>query len=460
MYRTSIYTTFHSTCSATLYIGFFFLLLLSAGVSSLQASNSFKEGYYISQEGDTINGLVKVQPREQLGIKCLFKSDHAGTLQELEPNGILGYGFVGGKVFRSKTLKYTSEVEKLVFFELLLSGRLNLYRYRDRFFLEYGADNTFKELISSTSTTNVGYRVFKESNREYVDVLSEAMGDCDYLKSYLVGGRRRIEIEERPLMKLVNEYHNCVKETTVQPDPRPASRISIGSLVGVGQTALSYNIEEPFVSLEANTNTFIYSVLQTDYAVSRSPMIGVYADIAFPRAGAGLSLHAELKFMALKFSGDQAFSIPASNFNQAHDVSDELEIRLNKLILPLGLLKSFGSENSRFYAGAGLSLQMNVGRKYMIWRESMFDNRTGNISQRENLRSRNTYEPGLWILGGVVLAKSDLNQLSIEFRAEQSGTNIRLDDFLFDSRQTSRYKIRALSVNLAYTFWSKDSTNK
>ncbi len=161
----------------------------------------------------------------------------------------------------------------------------------------------------------------------------------------------------------------------------------------------------------------------------------------------------------MRFVGAKEFSVAQSAFNEAHDVTDELEIRLHKIVIPVGLRKTFGTGPRPFYAGVGLSLHLNVGRNYIIYREMAFESMGTQLLSTERPWAANPVEPGLWVHAGMIVANAGDSQLSLEIRLEQSGARNQLNDWRSEGGQ-NRYLLRSASFRLSYGFWAKGSANK
>lgn len=442
------------------------LITLIIGLSSpaAQAVNAYKPGFYLSLEGDSIRGYVKFNNRIVNEARCYFKSDRKSKPQKFTPTEITGYGIDDGKTFLSRRFPEDrvsfDKVDQSVFMELLQKGRLKLFRYQDRFFIEYDKGQKFRELISTVISKNIGYRVYEENLHEFIDVLEDAMGDCPSISKGLRAGHRRITLSERDLMKLMAEYHGCVRETLVQPDRRSGLKVSFGPVIGGGETQISYRPTNEYLSLKPTTNSAIYSLVNTEYTPSRSAMMGFFVDISFPRGFSGLGVHAEILYRPLQFLGENAFSISQNSRNDPHDIEDELEIRLHKIIIPISLRKTFGTGPRPIYVGAGFNVHMNVGRTYILYRDMNFTNTGTRFLSTERPWADNNFEAGLWANIGWIFVNTGDRQLSFEFRVEQSSAKNRLNSWP-NGPGTNRYQLRSASFVLSYGLWSsKGSTSR
>lgn len=424
-----------------------FCILFSGNAASLYAHAAFKPGYYVKTAQDTVWGLVKVSSREEFEKTCSFKGSLSDTVQVLSPEDISAYGITGTKIFRSQ--KVNDSTDYRVFMELLQNGRVNLYRYTDRFFLEYDQNQKFEELKSTELTYNRGYRVYKETKHEYADVLKEAMADCPNVAYPISSGRRRLLIRERDLMKVVEDYHNCFRERAKRPDPRESSELRVGFMVGFNVSRIKFSPRSPFNSVNEFDDNSIYSLVNTDYESSMAPAFGFSLDLEFPRNRSGIGFRGEFMYYPTRFNGNNEFFIP---FNTQSNIRDELEIRLHRISFPLGLKKRLGNESSPFYMIVGISPLFNVGRNFVIFRETEPLNNPSGFNTTNNIWSTNDFELTMWGKFGFTLWGGQGNEkMNFELRLEHASRNDNLFGG-FASVSRNRYQTQSLSAMFNYLF--------
>ena len=424
-----------------------FCILFSGNAGSLYAHAPFKPGYYVKAAQDTVWGLVKVTAREEFEKVCSFKGSESAEVQIFNADDILAYGLTASKVFRSRKVNDTTDL--VVFMELLQNGRVNLYRYTDRYFLEYDQNQKFAELKSSVITYNQGYRVYKETKHEYADILKDAMADCPNVAYPISSGRRRLLIRERDLMKVVEDYHNCFKERVKRPDPREVSELRVGFMLGFNISRIDFSPRAPFNEVNEFDDNSIYSLVNTEYEISAAPAFGFSLDLDFPRNRSGIGFRGEFLYYPTRFSGNNEFFIP---FGTQSNIRDELEIRMNRISFPLGLKKRLGKEGSPFYGIVGIAPQFNVGRNFVIFRESEPVNNTRGFSTINNVWSTNDFELALWgKLGLTVWGGQGSEKLNFELRIEHTSRNDNLFGG-FSSVSRNRYQSQSVSAMFNYLF--------
>ncbi|MEM8886418.1 MAG: hypothetical protein AAGD28_00405 [Bacteroidota bacterium] len=424
-----------------------FCILFSGNAASLYAHAPFKPGYYVKASQDTTWGLVKVTAREESEKQCSFKGSESAEVQFFEADEIEAYGLTGSKVFRSRKVNDTTDLR--VFMELLQNGRVNLYRYTDRFFLEYEQEQKFAELKSTVVSYNQGYRVYKETKHEYADVLKEAMADCPNVAYPISSGRRRLLIRQRDLMKVVEDYHNCFKERAKRPDPRENSILRVGFMTGFNVSRIAYSPRSPFTEINEFDDNSIYSVVNAEYEFSKAPAFGFSLDLDFPRNPSGIGFRGEFLYYPTRFNGNNEFFIP---FATQSNIRDELEIRLQRISFPLGLKKRLGREGSPFYIILGIAPQFNVGRDFVLLREteSLANGMTFNTTN--NLWSTNDFELALWgKFGFTIWGGQGSEKLNFELRMEHVSRNDNLFGG-FSSVSRNRYQTQSLAAMFNYLF--------
>jgi len=105
------------------------LLVLSYGI--LHAQSNFRPGYIITNENDTIIGLVDYRTDQMNALTCSFKKTETSSVKTYLPGNIAGFRFTeDGKFYVSRGIVINNTPVK-VFLEYLIKGMMNLYFYSD-----------------------------------------------------------------------------------------------------------------------------------------------------------------------------------------------------------------------------------------------------------------------------------------------------------------------------------------
>lgn len=105
------------------------LCLILSGVLalSLPLHAAFQEGYIVTSGGDTLKGEIDTGSPNVMMRLCRFKSTETGKVTRYKPEALKSFATVDlSRRFISATVPYFFK-DRLIFLEVLQSGRLNLY---------------------------------------------------------------------------------------------------------------------------------------------------------------------------------------------------------------------------------------------------------------------------------------------------------------------------------------------
>ncbi len=136
----------------------------------LFAQQNLREGYVITLQGDTLQGVIDYRTADINTKRCVFKQDGADEFKTYLPGEIEGYRFINNGIYYiSKEVKVDDYNKELVFAEYVLHGSMNLYQVgSDEMVLENedGKQAYFSLEKSRNATSN------KELRTEMQNVLS------------------------------------------------------------------------------------------------------------------------------------------------------------------------------------------------------------------------------------------------------------------------------------------------
>lgn len=157
--------------------------------------------YIIRHDGSKVYGTVARDFDFNHTDKINFTDKDQKQLV-LGPQDISGFGLANGRFFVSRTLPKSDE---LVFLQLLLRGKISLYSYNSRYFVDNGKD--YAELLSKYDNRRVEGRTVTTFKRPYIGVLSYMMsGPCaPELQQKLA----RVSSGESGFVNILMLYHNC-----------------------------------------------------------------------------------------------------------------------------------------------------------------------------------------------------------------------------------------------------------
>ena len=186
------------------------LSLLLTAVAAAQTNP--QRGYVITNNGDTIRGVIDFRTNERMSKQCDFWADGGGEGKTYKPGDIEGFRFDdNGKYFVTRRLNLDGEPQ-LYFAEFMVQGKMNLYcvadKYNEHFFFEREdgemAQLTNRSLISSSSL------------QDAQDHQREARTQYGKVKFLLQDSRAAIndmndmDMSRKKLVSIVRDYHNDV----------------------------------------------------------------------------------------------------------------------------------------------------------------------------------------------------------------------------------------------------------
>lgn len=188
--------------TSSLLLGF----LICATITSAQIS--FKKGFIVNLQNDTILGLVKEKRFEDLSKKVIFKTSKKAEIQSFYPKDIKGFAFKDGDVFESFDVHFQLSTWETIsekrFLSRLVFGEISLYELTDLnhpFFIKKEGGDLHLLCLRKTN---------KDIEKEYLEILKLLMEDCP---AVIVSDN--LPLKRTALIKLVHKYKS--KCTTGYP---------------------------------------------------------------------------------------------------------------------------------------------------------------------------------------------------------------------------------------------------
>ena len=187
-------------------------LLLMAVTLTANAQTNPQPGYIITNNGDTIRGIIDFRTNEKLSKQCLFRANGDSEGKTYKPGDIEGFRFVdNGKYFVTRRLNVYGEPE-LFFAEFMVQGKMNLYcvasDYDEYFFFEREdgemAQLTNRALISASSL---------QDEKENLQQKKEQVGRVKLLLQdswKAANGMNKMDMTRKQLVDVVRDYHRDV----------------------------------------------------------------------------------------------------------------------------------------------------------------------------------------------------------------------------------------------------------
>lgn len=360
------------------------------------AQTDYRKGYVITNAKDTLFGLVDYREGSKGYKSCDFKTSKGQNTTTYEPQSIIGYGFENDKFFQSKQISIKDQPSKNVFLEIIVRGRVSLYKFEDTYFIEKG-DDGLQQLINETKEVTIDSKsVLKKTNR-HISILNILLFDCVEIRSKV----DKVRLVEKSLTNLIEDYNRCKghSEKSFKAN-KPWTKAILGVTGGLNISKLNFDSYPGFDHLGG------------DFEVSKSPMIGVSLDISSPRLSERFSFQGDLLYLASKYYKYTLYK--SSSSIQRNYVTKELL----QLKIPVSLRYSFPKREYTPYVNVGFSstIHLSSNSKWVQETESY-----GVVKTKENdaLAIRNK-QFGLWGGCGVVKSMNNKFNAFIELRYEHT----------------------------------------
>lgn len=290
-----------------------FLGLMMFWVNEVFPQSDFREGYLVTNTGDTIYGLIDYRGNKANSKYCVFKDKPDANEMRKSPAEISAYRFKDSKYYVSKTVNIGERVDTL-FLEFLINGIVDIYYYRDNLAENYLVDDGDGKLIllkNEQKEVMVENKKYVRHAREYVGILKyvfmQSPSVCKEVEDISLG--------HKSLIELAKEYHNEVctdKECIVYEKSLPRLKILTGPSLGINLIALS---EENF-----NADEFYY-LQNSDFNVDVYPSIGFYTMVSMPYVSERLFFQYEGMYSKHHLFTVNTFYDPISETDFINDIS-------------------------------------------------------------------------------------------------------------------------------------------
>lgn len=191
----------------------------------INAQSTFKDGYYVNNSGDSIQGLIKDLDWKTNPDEIQFKTNSASRIKNLKPEDISFFEISNKVKYKSANIyvdvsensisdlskKRLPQFEKKhLFLKVLEEGEANLYQYTEgslvRYFIE--TDEADLQQLIYKRYLNKYYRI--RENNNFRQQLLNAL-KCDELSESEFSD---LKYKEKSLRKIVSKYNSCSNNST------------------------------------------------------------------------------------------------------------------------------------------------------------------------------------------------------------------------------------------------------
>ena len=313
-------------------------------------AQDFEQGYILTNDQETIPGLVRVQSNQKMQNVCLFKRSGDAEIIIYSPGQIIGFG-IGNTSFRETlTVQIDDYNQRLLFLERLVIGRISLFRYFDNdevsFFLHKEGQNTGRRLIPG---------------EPYLGVLNTLMDDCAIVKNEI----RRVDYNEESLRVVLDIYNSCSWDPQQSTEyvienqrSKAPGKLYFGPVIGGGIDALK---------IKESSGSYL-DLVAFDSRVS--PTLGFGLRPSFPSAGTEFSLDFQVLYQQRIFKGESEEFVPP-------DITERnvVLLEMHSVSIPVMFRIATGKGNMKHFVQFGLLYRFLFTQSNINLREQ----ETGNI---------------------------------------------------------------------------------
>lgn len=402
-----------------LFLTFFVLCF----ISSFSQSN-FLEGYYINSSGDSITGYVKYIPGIKSFTSCIFKLSRNQKAQYLTPSEIQGYGFKDLRSFASRTVDISSK-KTTGFFEYLLKGEINLFQYRERFYVEF--DDRLEWLYIHENRLN---DTLVHRSSEHLKILAEAFEKCPEIRREVIEDVPAVILREKDLLKLFTNYYDCAGENYIIPKKLPWFKLEAGAFAGI--EASQYKFRTLFLFSE---------VSGTDFGTTGSLVYGLSFNLSTPRLTQRFKLQIEPYFQANDFVGYK------EGVFEQNIIRQDFRVKYREFAFPFGLKYILNPQWNNLFISTGISPQFYSNNEYTYLREVENTFNQTVVYSEPKMEKIRSHAVGAWFNVGIMLINSPRFKIPIQLRIHNNGSILKTP-FLYNFGQ---YGVKARQTSVFLT---------
>lgn len=284
---------------------------------SINAQTDFRSGFIITNNNDTIHGLIDYKGNKANARKCIFTSDINSKKQVFTPEEIKSYRFTNSKYYISKYVKIENK-EKQLFLEYLIKGIVSIYYYRDKHGEHYLAGdesgdihelkNEKKEIVKN----NISYL---KPSKKYIGILKYLFNESPSISNRALNTR----LNRKSLIKLAHDYHDEVcsdGECLIYEKKLPKFKLSkFKSIFGIvaGVNGMS-------ISQKGQYKKELYFMKGSEFDFKVFPSIGAFCKLNMPSANKRLYFQYEITFSRVNLTTSNSYFDPLYNKTYLNDI--------------------------------------------------------------------------------------------------------------------------------------------
>lgn len=212
-----------------------FFFLVNSIICTAQIK--FEPGFIVTNEGDSIIGFIGFNENSSNYQKCFFRESIDAATEELNADQIKKYSVQGKRVFESREIADIDQNMERVFLDVLIEGKLSLFSYRSRLFVEKEKIKLY-ELTNTKKMVSVEGRTGSIYSNEYIGVLSSQTADCSTSNKDL----DKVKFNLNNVSTFIIKYNQCLGgEFFVYGKELLTKNRAFGLVIGYSATSIIRN---------------------------------------------------------------------------------------------------------------------------------------------------------------------------------------------------------------------------
>ncbi|WMN06858.1 hypothetical protein QYS48_34020 [Marivirga arenosa] len=338
-----------------------FLFISFASVKYSNAQSNYIEGFYINNQGDTINSKIYYSSGQSAFRNCqvLVNENKSKTFT---PEDILGYGYLNDA-------SYSSNIIESFFLRDVINGKVSLYEKENEYFIS--VDDSVYHIKNSAEIAN-------RNGKRYVINQNVWKGKLYYLTKDYPNLKRQIDkmsFRKNDIKAFVIQLNKMKNEKYIDYDIKlQTDKIKWGIRIGHQFNRIN------------KTSSVNFPHLNETYK-SQSQTFALIFDYKIPEFSKSLSITSEISISKISFSGNRD---DQSTFPRTLYIST---FNYTQLSIPIALSYRFNQDKLFVKTYTGFNSQFTINESYLFERITIFTDER--FSTTDQAFTPTLFQPGL-----------------------------------------------------------------
>jgi hypothetical protein len=325
-----------------------FIAVIFTSISLTSFSQKiFREGYITRNNDEVITGLVEYTQGKSIAKECVFKRFEIASEIKYNADQIKNFGYQYGSKYESINNSGKNE-----FYEVLVSGEINLYKKGSKYYLTKNKNN-----LIELSDGPIEYIVNNEK-RKSEDLVSFLQIITD----------NKIDIGEKIILKDIVPVISAFNKKAGNSYQVFNNSFSKKSLMSA-----SFRAGKENTGFGITTSLYSYSLLLQHFGSDFVPVFDsrqiLYGGLTWEKLLSGKDDHVKLR-IDLLFTKQHLYSYSEKELSSINSFRDDSFLEFSALKLPVTIQYSFTSGRIVPFTGAGISYSQFLSHSYLHVRET------------------------------------------------------------------------------------------